>query len=100
MFSIGRPKGLMEVGNIDLTKRPRVTNKDGSISTVRSMSVNFGGPEYLIPTVSQDGRLMGDEEAIQEFLRTKQHLGVFSTPDYATEYAKSLHRQQEQMYKK
>lgn len=90
--------GQIEPGNIDLTKRPVVRNPDGTISTVRSMSVNFGGPEVLIPTVSDDGRVMGDEEAIDTFRRTGRHLGKFKTPEAATAYAERLHQQQERMY--
>jgi hypothetical protein len=96
----GLPNGMVKEGNIDLTKRPVVRNKDGSISTVRSMSVNFDGVEYLIPTVSPAGAVVSDDEAIKMFLNSGQHLGVFANPSYATEYAKRLHEQQEKMYLK
>lgn len=94
------PKGMIAPGNIDLTKRPVVKNQDGSISTVRSMSVNIDGKEVLIPTVSNDGRIMSDQEAIDTYKRTGQHLGMFSTPDDATAYAQTLHNQQDAMYSK
>lgn len=90
--------GLVEKGNIDLTKRPVVKNPDGSISTVRSMSVNFDGQEVLIPTVSPKGTIMTDKEAIQEFLKTGKHLGKFETPEAASKYAEELHNQQAEMY--
>jgi hypothetical protein len=77
-------------GNIDLTRQPRVLNPDGSISTVRSMSANFDGEEVLIPT-TVGGRVVSDEEAIQEYLRTRRHLGKFKTPQEATAYADQLH---------
>jgi GGDEF domain-containing protein len=86
------------LGNIDLANRPVVRNPDGSISTVRSMSVNFDGEEVLIPTVSGDGRVLSDDDAIQEYRRTGQFLGKFKTPDEATAYAESLHNDQEQQY--
>jgi hypothetical protein len=93
-----KPDGLMELGNIDLAKRPVVRNPDGSISTVRSMSVNFGGPEVLIPTVSDEGRVLSDQDAIDLFQRSGKHLGKFKTPDDATTYAKALHEQQAKTY--
>lgn len=93
-----KAKGQSLVGNIDLANRPRVKNSDGSISTVRSLSANFDGQEVLIPTVSDDGRIMSDDEAIQQYRRTGRHLGMFDSPEAATAYAESLHRDQERMY--
>lgn len=81
-------------GNIDLNNRPRVRNADGSISTVRSISVNIDGREVLIPTVSDDGRILNTWQAIQQYRRTGKHLGIFGSPEEATRYAKALHDQQ------
>jgi hypothetical protein len=89
---------MYEPGNIDLKTRPVVKNEDGTISTVRSMSANFDGKEYLIPTVSDDGRILSEEEAIQQFRKSGKHLGVFNTPDEATSYAERLHNEQAEMY--
>lgn len=91
-------KGLLSAGNIDLSKRPVVKNPDGSISTVRSMSFNEDGREILVPTVSPDGKLLDEDQAIDLYHRTGQHLGMFDNPDDATAYAQTLHSQQEQMY--
>jgi hypothetical protein len=87
-----------EPGNIDLTKRPRVKNPDGSISTVRSMGVNIDGREVLIPTVHPEGRIMSDEEAIAHYRQTGQHLGMFDTPAESDAYAQQLHEDQAKLY--
>lgn len=89
-------EGMIQPGNIDITKRPVVHNSDGTISTVRSMSANFDGKEVLIPTVSADGsRILSDQEAIDQYRKTGKNLGTFDTPENATQYAKALHNQQE-----
>lgn len=91
-------QGMIEPGNIDLSKRPIVRNADGSISTVRSIGVNIDNKEYLLPTVSDDGRIMGDDEAIDTFRRAGKHLGVFKSPEASDAYAQTLHQQQDAMY--
>lgn len=85
--------GLIEPGNVDLYAQPSVPNPDGGMSTVNSFSVNFDGKEYLLPTVTPDGRLLSEEDAIREFEATGRHLGAFDSPAAADAYAKNLHEE-------
>lgn len=97
-LSPARAKGMIEPGNIDLLNRPVVHNAGGTISTVRSISVGMDGKEYLIPTVSEDGKVLSDDDAVEQFRRTGKHLGVFDSPETATSYAKQLHESQDALY--
>lgn len=83
----------LEPGNIDLFKQPSVPNPDGTRSTVDSRSFNFDGKEYLLPSVTPDGRhLRTDDEVVAEFRKTGRHLGIFADSDSADAYADQLHR--------
>ncbi|RTM07404.1 MAG: hypothetical protein EKK31_11615 [Hyphomicrobiales bacterium] len=95
---LGPIPGQSEPGNIDLAKRPVVKNADGTISTVRSMSFEEDGKEILVPTVSPDGKILSDQQAIDLYHKTGQHLGKFDSPQAADEYAQALHEAQAQFY--
>lgn len=85
--------GMVEPGNIQLEGRPQVKNKDGSISTVRSLGVNIDGQEVLIPTVV-NGKVVSNQDAIKHYMNTGEHLGKFKTPEDSTNYAIWLHEQE------
>lgn len=87
--------GALEPGNIDLRHRPHVKNADGSVSTVYSMGVELDGKQYLIPLVSDDGRIMTPDEGIAEFRRTGKHLGVYASPAASDRAAQAIHEDQE-----
>lgn len=86
--------GLLTAGNIDVMHRPVVQNPDGTVSTVRSMSIGTDKGEVLIPTVSDDGKVLAPQAAIDLYRQTGRNLGVFDSPASATTYAQSLHQQQ------
>lgn len=88
---------MLTPGNIDLSKRPVVKNGNG-YSTVRSAGFNFDGVETLLPTVSPDGRLLSNDEAVELYRKTGQHLGKFISPQASTDYAENLHLAQADQY--
>jgi N12 class adenine-specific DNA methylase len=90
----GTAPGMLTPGNIDMSNRPEVHNPDGTISTIRSISFEENGKEILIPTVSDDGRILSDDEAIAHYHQTGAHLGTFTNAAAATAYAERLHQQQ------
>jgi len=94
-FQKGAP-GVLEQGNIDIRKRPQVRNPDGSISTVRSMSIGTDNGEVLIPTISLEGKPWDETQAIENYRTTGEHLGIFDSVQNAVAYAKRLHEQQAQ----
>jgi hypothetical protein len=86
---------MLREGNIkDLVKLPVIKNDDGSISTVKSISINVDGKEFLIPTII-DGKQLSNKDAIDYFMKnydkgTHQYFGVFKTAKDATKYGEYL----------
>jgi hypothetical protein len=85
-----------EPGNIDLNSRQKIP-VDGGYATVRSISFGEDGKEVLVPTATQ-GRIMSDQEAMEQYDKTGKHLGKFLTPHQATIYAERLHNNQAKQY--
>ena len=89
------PGEPVEEGTLDLGNRPVIRNRDGSISTVRSISIGEDGREILLPTVRTGlPRAMTNHEAVDWYHRTGEHLGKFNSPEDATVRAKQIHRDQ------
>jgi len=94
VVSTDRP-GMVEVGNIDLSKRPVVRNADGSVSTVRPILFkDDDGEEIVIPTISDDGKQMTDQEAISQYKKTGNNLGKFDNAINANAYMEKLSAEQ------
>jgi len=76
---------------IDMSKRKRWPNPDGTFSSVKSMSFNMDGKEFLIPTLrGEDGVVMEPDQAIDHFFKTGEYLGEYSTPAEATAAAEAI----------
>lgn len=90
--------GLLKPGNIDVHNRPIVKTEEGQVATVRSISIGTGKGEVLIPTVSNDGKILSNRAAIALYEKTGQHLGIFDNAANANAYAEILHEQQGQEY--
>jgi hypothetical protein len=73
------PKGMLVAPTLDLTNRPRVKNADGTISTIRTIGIETDGKYVLVPTVSDDGRIMSNDEAFQQCRKTGKHVGIYDT---------------------
>lgn len=91
--------GMIKQGNIDLNARPVVDNKDGSFSTVRSISIGTDKGEVLIPTVIGN-KVVSNEDAISHYEKTGENLGVFKSVAAANLYAERLHNEQAKLYSK
>jgi uncharacterized membrane protein YgaE (UPF0421/DUF939 family) len=96
-------QAINKYGNINMLNRPRVVNADGSISTVRSISIEesitYGGSKgtihILIPTVHDDGYIMTNDAAIKYYKKTGRHLGIFNTKKDINRYSVMLHNMEQ-----
>ena len=95
------PVAMTQPGNIDIFNRPTPHNPDGSISTVRSTSMqDDAGNEVLIPTIGPNGEFLTPQQAWRLYLATGKHLGKFPNWRAADYYAEALHNQQDRFYNK
>lgn len=90
------PVGMVEPPNIDLRDRPTVHNPDGTTSSMRSATFEQDGHSIVIPTVSDDGKILSAEEAIAQYRQTGRHFGKFvttgATPwQFSDQFAMRLH---------
>lgn len=93
------PDAPLEKWNINLHDRPIIKNPDWSISTVHSSSFNIDWHEVLLPMVRKWlDRLMTNQEAIDWYHKTWEHLWKFSNAKAANKYANRLHLAQQQEY--
>lgn len=85
-------KGLLEEGNIDLQNRPKIKNADQSESTVRTITTEIDGKTILLPTVI-NGKIVSNQEAVEHYKKTGEHMGKFKDEEAANEYDKIIHQQ-------
>lgn len=76
-------------GNINLFDLPFTENEDGSVSTVKSITVEHDGDYYIIPTLV-NGVEMNSDMADKRFLTTGQHLGKYRSKKEAKKAAKDI----------
>jgi len=107
-------QSLITPGNIDLQKRPKVRNPDGSYSTVFTHTFpldenNPNSPWVNAPGVIKDkngkyfkvpdGR-KGEQMVREAYYNTKEHLGIHKTLKDAEAAAIRLHEDQAKLYGK
>jgi len=84
--------GLIAPGNIDLNNRPEIQNPDGSVSTVKTITIEEDGRTILLPTIV-NGKELSKEEAVNHYHETGEHMGKFKTQKDADRYDKNLHKE-------
>ena len=84
-------------GNIDLRIKKPIKNKDGSISTVRTIGIEADGKFVNIPTVI-NGKVVSNKEAVDHYRKTGKHLGKYKTRKERDAAAKQLSINQGKRY--
>ena len=89
------PDMVAQAGTLDPARQPAVQDAHGNISTVRTIGINDNGREVNIPTVPlEGGRIMSNDEAVQRYRDTGNHLGKYDTPEAAGAAAEALHQRE------
>jgi len=78
-------------GNIDLDQREKVWGVGADYATVRTMTMEEDGKTILLPTIV-DGKQVSEGEAITQYHKTGEHLGVFNTQKQADKYDQAMHK--------
>ncbi len=74
------------------TGRKAVLNKDKSISSERTITVEMDGKHYVLPTII-DGKQLSEKDAVDYAVKNKSFLGSFDTAEEAKTYAENRSRQ-------
>lgn len=70
---------------------------NGDIATVRTITIGTDQGYVDIPTVI-NGKVVSNNEAIEHYRRTGEHLGIFTNEKDAIDYAQRLHEDQAKEY--
>tara|TARA_R110000803_G_scaffold4054_6_gene13887 strand:- start:564 stop:2468 length:1905 start_codon:yes stop_codon:yes gene_type:complete len=95
--------GMVTDMNIDLNNRKPIRNEDGTISTVKSITVTVDDKFALIPTVWSDGKTskyMTEEAAIKYFQLSGEHLGIYESSEQADASAEKISKMMGDIYAK
>jgi len=78
-------------GNIDLDQREKVWGVGAEYATVRTMTIEEDGKTILLPTIV-NGKQVSEGEAVTQYHKTGEHLGVFNTQKQADKYDQAMHK--------
>ena len=88
---------MIAAPSINLNTRIPVKNEDGSISTEESITIEEDGVFTNIPTIINGSRV-SEEQAIEHYHKTNEHIGKFTNLKDAEEYAKFISETQARRY--
>jgi hypothetical protein len=85
-------QGMMGQGNIDLANRPRIPTKNGGYQTVYTMTAGIdNGKVVLLPRIV-NGKILSEQEALNHYRKSGEHMGLFHSQKAADAYDKKLHK--------